>query len=80
MSNRLCEAMKTLILKEGSTGRAKLGAAVGRGERMIQRYLKGDATPSPDNAYKLARECGLDEADALAIARECESWKGQRTA
>lgn len=80
MSQRLIKAMNEVVLKEGSSGINRLGMVIGRGERMIQRYLKGDSTPSPDNAYKLALESGLSEKVALAVARECTSWKGQRTA
>lgn len=74
------DAMKKVVLTEGSAGKAKLGAAAGRGERMIERYMAGKSSPSPDTGYRIAVACELSEEDALAVARECATWKGQRTA
>jgi plasmid maintenance system antidote protein VapI len=80
MSERLVQAIKTVLLKEGESGKGRLADVIGRRTRMIERYIDGDAVPTQHNAFRLAVACGLGEEDAAAIARECASWKGQRTA
>lgn len=68
MSRRLIEVMKEFLVKEGQIGKAKLALAVGRGDRMVDRYLKGQSIPSRNQAYRLALACGCNERDALALA------------
>lgn len=80
MSKKLVEAMQSTILSEGQTGKGRLADSIGRKIRIIELYLNGSATPSFENAYKLAKACGLEEPDALAIAKECAPHKSQRTA
>jgi transcriptional regulator with XRE-family HTH domain len=70
MSERLVGMMRQLIVKEGSAGKSKLALAARRGERMIDRYMKGQAFPSSDTAFRLALACGATESEALALAGE----------
>lgn len=80
MSERLVQAIRDVLLKEGETGKGRLADVIGRQTRMIERYVDKVASPSQGNAYKLAVACGLGEEDALAIAKECASVASQRTA
>lgn len=74
MSGRLVELMQQMILKEGQVGKAKLSQAAARGERMIDRYIKGESAPSADVAYRLALACGCTDEEALKLAKlECPS-------
>jgi hypothetical protein len=70
MSIRLVELMTQLIVREGSAGKARLSLAAGRGDRMIERYVKGLSVPSQSTSYKLARACGCSDSEALALASE----------
>lgn len=80
MSERLIQAMKDVLLKEGETGKGRLADAIGRQTRMIERYVDKSQTPTESNAYKLAVACGLSEEDALAIAKECGPADDHQTA
>lgn len=80
MCKRLMELIDRVVLKEGSKGRTRLALAIERGERMIDRYQKGLSVPSSNNAYKLAREAGGTDEEALEIAKECSSEMAKETA
>lgn len=71
--SRLAELINTVILKEGSAGKARLALVAEREQRMVERYKKGQSIPQPDKAYKLALACGSTEEVALEIAKECAS-------
>jgi len=70
MSKRLSKAITEYVRQEGPQGRLKLALAIGRGERMIDRYWKEESTPSRDTALKIALACGLSETEARDIASE----------
>ncbi len=63
--------MNAKIEAEKSPGRSKLALAIGRGERMVDRFRKRESTPTPEQAYRLALACGCSREDALAIKQEC---------
>ena len=79
MSDRLVEMINSVILKEGKKGKLRLAMTIDRGEQMIDRYIAKEASPSQNNAYKLALACGCSEREALKIADECPP-RGQRKA
>jgi hypothetical protein len=65
--SRLIEVMKEYVTVNG---KADLCKASGRGERMIERYIAGQAVPSTQVKYKLARQCGLNHEEAIVLAHE----------
>lgn len=73
MSDRLIQRLNEYVTKEGQRGKTKLALAINRGERMVDRYLKGQSAPSSHIAYLLAVECGCSEKEALTLARELSS-------
>ena len=70
MSKRLITVMTEYIRQEGPQGKLKLALAIGRGERMVDRYWKRESIPSRDTALKLALACGINEPEAREIASE----------
>lgn len=76
---RLIRLMNAKIEAEKSPGKSKLALAIGRSDRMVDRFRKGESIPSPDQAYKLALACGCSEEDARAIKIESIDWP-RRTA
>lgn len=62
--------MTKKIESEGPQARLKLALSISRMERMITLYVKGEASPRPELAYILARECGASEELAREIERE----------
>jgi transcriptional regulator with XRE-family HTH domain len=65
--------MQRYLIVRGPTAKAVLSQQAEKSPRMIERYMSGAASPSQHTAYKLALACGLNEEDALALARECSS-------
>lgn len=57
------------ITKHGRPGKARLCEAVGKSENTLNRWLK-DGVPDAHDAFKLALACGIEEKEALRIARE----------
>lgn len=80
MSAQLVKLMKEVIIREGSTGRMKLALAAGRGEKMIERYLKGTSAPGSDVVYRIAKACGCSDKDALALASKASNERAKETA
>lgn len=80
MSQRLIEMLNTVVLREGPRGKARLSLAAGRGEKMIDRYRRGESIPPADIVRSLALACGCGEQEALALARECLPEARKRTA
>ena len=76
----LADLINTVLLKEGRGGIARLAHIAGKGERMIDRYRLGHSVPYSETAYKLAMACGLNEEEALALARECSPVRAKETA
>lgn len=62
--------MTKKIESEGPSARLKLALSISRMERMISLYMKGEASPRPELAYILAKECGASEELAREIERE----------
>lgn len=77
---RLIRLMNAKIEAERSPGKSKLALAIGRSDRMVDRFRKRESTPTPDQAYKLALACGCSAEEALAIKLECSSDRPRRTA
>jgi hypothetical protein len=74
------ELLDTYLTKYGTDGKRRLALAVGRGEQMIDRYRKRQAVPPSNVAFRIALACGLEEAEALALAKECPAEKVRETA
>lgn len=71
MSKRLLEEISLLEIKLGRVeARQRLCQAIGKSDQTLLRWLR-DGFPEAHDAYSLALACGLNEQDALAVAREC---------
>lgn len=80
MSKRLVKLINQIVIKEGVKGKLRLALAIGKGERMIDRYRKGTCNPSQKDAYDLALACGCSNEDALKIAEECHPLEARESA
>jgi hypothetical protein len=72
MSERLRAVLRDYIIKYDYEGKEKLAKAVNRSVKTLNRWLK-DGVPGSHEAYKLARQCGVGEEEALDLAKECSS-------
>lgn len=79
MTERLRTQLQKYLIKKGPTGKSSLSLVTGKSARMIERYLNGSSNPSEHTAFLLAQESGSNEAQALALAKECSAG-GQRKA
>lgn len=68
MSRSLREVVEEYLTKNDN-GRAQLCVAIGRTEATLSRWLK-NGVPTTNHAFKLAVACGVEEQEALRIARE----------
>jgi hypothetical protein len=75
---QLVRLMEDVVTKEGQPGKLRLGIAVRKGERTIDRYMKQEYVPTSEIAYQLALACGVGEKEALAIAREASKTRVDR--
>jgi hypothetical protein len=67
MSERLIKLVQDELIKEGIEVLSKRSNL---SEGTIRHVAEG-RSPRTHNAYKLAKACGLSDAEALSIAREC---------
>lgn len=71
MSKKLLEQINLLEITLGRVeARQKLCRAIGKSDQTLLRWLR-EGFPEAHDAYSLALACGLNEQDALAVAREC---------
>ncbi len=70
-SEQLRKLMRQLLKREGQTGMAKLTVAIDRTERMVDRYVKGLASPNPKKVYRIALACGCNHIEALEFVKAC---------
>lgn len=69
MTERLREKLKTYLIQRGAlAAKAELSLATRKSTRMIERYIDGTSNPSQDTSYRLARQCGCSEEEALVLA------------
>lgn len=68
MSERLIRIVNDALIRKGME---ELVAGSGLSKQTIHEIAEAARVPRRRNAFKLALACGLNEADALALAREC---------
>ena len=69
MSKRIKDIVEQYITKHGRAGKARLCGAVEKSENTLNRWMK-DGIPTAHDAFNLALACGVEEHEALRIARE----------
>jgi len=69
MSTGIKALIAEYITKHGRPGKAQLCVAVGKSENTFNRWLK-EGIPTAYDAFKIALACGLEEPEALRLARE----------
>lgn len=70
--SKVHDLVETFLIRAGKNAVAKLAIAAGCSERVIYN-LKNGHLPKPEIVYRLAKACGLNEDDALALAKGCAS-------
>lgn len=79
MNERLKELVERYMIRAGGNAAAKLSIAAKCSQRLIYDVKNNGHIPKPDTAYRLAKVCGLNEQEALDLARQC-SPGAKRTA
>jgi hypothetical protein len=69
MTTGIRAIVQDFITKHGRVGKAQLCETVGKSERTLDRWLE-NRIPDAHDAFKLALACGLEEHEALRLARE----------
>ena len=69
MSERLRSIVDDYLTKHGVAGKAHLCIAIDRSEVTLWRW-RNEGVPSTREAFKLAVACGLNEEEALKLAKE----------
>lgn len=77
MSERLRQLLTAALIKQGM---AHVSRESGLHENTVRALANGESRPRPNTVYKLAKACGLDEAEALKLAEECSAERPKRTA
>ena len=75
--SRLVKKIADYVTVNGNKGRSQLAIAAERSEQMIDRYIKGQSTPSAQTRYRLALACGCTHEEALGLAQELPEAKGK---
>lgn len=70
MSERLKGLIGDYLLRTGKNARAKLAVASELSVSTVTAIMRDDHVPQPYNIVKLALACGLNEQEALRLARE----------
>ena len=68
MSERLKKMVSDALITKGIKA---LQDGSGLGEQTIREISEGHRFPRRKTAYRLAKACGAEEEEALALAREC---------
>jgi hypothetical protein len=71
MGERLKDMIETYIIRAKRGGAVKLSIEAACGLRVIYNIKNEGHVPSPQIAYRLAKACGANEKEALAIAKQC---------
>ena len=69
MTMSIRDAVEQHIIKHGRAGKTQLCKAVNRHEKALDRWMK-QGFPTAHIAFKLALACGIEEHEALRLARE----------
>lgn len=75
--SRLLKKMKDYVTVNGQEGKSRLALAAGRGEQMIDRYLKGQSIPPEQARYDIALTMGCTHEEALELAQELPESEGK---
>lgn len=69
MTTGIRTLLQEYLIKHGKPGKAKLCKAVKKSEITFDRWMR-NGIPDAHDAFRLLREIGLKESEALRLARE----------